>query len=169
MKLLALALLLGSGLAAAQGSSQYALNDGQVNFTVPADWTTIMQKTDGNPQAYVFHVSDPATEGTEDTASVTVKTRQLKSGSDFAASVQDEFELSKAQTGYESDNAAGDQGVNRYFVQRGKTRYLVRDKFLLIDRIAVQVRCQRPLLSGTPADWNAHFDAACDRVNASLK
>lgn len=172
MKTTALAatlLVLASAALHAQGKTDYSLNGDQVRFHVPAEWTAIMEKADGNPQAVAFQVPDASAQGSEDSANVTVKTRQLKDVSEFAATVQDEFERSKAQSGYETDPANKDAGVHQYFVVRGKTKYLVRDSFQLIGAIAVDVRCQRPLLAATPATWNAGFDAACSAVVASLK
>jgi hypothetical protein len=160
---------LTASAAFAQGKTDYSLNGDQVRFHVPASWTAIMEKAEGNPQAVAFQVPDPSAQGSEDSANVTVKTRQLKDPSEFTATVQDEFERSKAQGGYETDSSNKDSSAHQYFVVRGKTRYLVRDSFQLTGTIAVEVRCQRPLLATTPATWNSEFDAACASVVASLK
>ncbi|MBN8482731.1 MAG: hypothetical protein J0L88_14205 [Xanthomonadales bacterium] len=164
-----LLMLCFSGAVAAQERTDYALNDGKIRFRVPSTWSAIMEKSDGNPQAIVFQVPDTAAQGTEDAATITVKTRQLKSPGDFAEAVQNELALSKAQTGYESDAQAADSGVHRYFVLRGKTRYAIRDRFVLIGTIAAQVRCQRPLLDATTKDWTAAWDAGCNSISASVQ
>jgi hypothetical protein len=169
MKLLPLILLACIGSAAAQTTTDYNLNDGQVKFSVPAGWSAIMEKSDGNPQAIIFQVADPAAQGTEDTASITVKTRQLKSAADFSEAMHNELALSKAQTGYETEAVANDTGMHRYFVTRGQTRYAIRDKFILKGTIAVQIRCQRPLLDATTKEWSASYDNGCTSVAASLK
>lgn len=168
MKSLPLLLLLCAGTVAAQDTNNFALNDGNVRFSVPSTWPAIMEKSDGNPQAIVFQVHDPATQGTEDTATITVKTRQLKSPADFADAVQNEMLLSKAQAGYEAQPAAADASIHRYFVLRGKTRYEVRDRFVLIGTIAAQVRCQRPLLDATTRSWTSTWDSGCSSVSASV-
>jgi hypothetical protein len=169
MKALALLLALASPLVFAQAKTDYTLNEGQVHFHVPPDWTAIMEKSDGDPQAVVFQVPDPATQGSEDTASVTIKTRSLKASADFQGFVTDEFERAKGQAGYETDSSNKDSSVHRYFVTRSKTRYLVRDAYQLNGNVAIEVRCQRPLLDGTPPEWNDRFDANCAAVVASLK
>ncbi len=169
MRLLALLLLTVAGSAHAQSDNDYTLNDGRVKFSVPSAWTAIMEKSDGNPQAISFMVADPATQGTEDFASITVKTRQLRAPDQFGEAVQNEYTLSKAQTGYESDFDDRDNGVHRYHVTRGATRYAIRDRFTLIGNVAVQVRCQRPLLEKTAKDWITRYDSGCDRIAASLK
>ena len=102
-------------------------------------------------------------------ASVTVKTRKLKSAADFAEATQNEMQLSKAQTGYEAALDGSNTGIHHYFVMRGKTRYEIRDRFNLMGEIAVQVRCQRPLLNATAKTWGNTFDAGCDSVANSLK
>lgn len=169
MKLLPLILLAAIGSASAQERSDYNLNNGVITFSVPAGWNAIIEKSDGNPQAIIFVVADPAAEGTDDTASVTVKTRQLESPNDFAEATQDELSLSRAQTGYEAAPEEANSSVHRYFVMRGKTRYSVRDRFTLIGNVAVQVRCQRPLLDATTQEWSARFDAGCNSVASSVK
>ncbi len=169
MKLLPLILLAAIGNAHAQDRTNFNLNDGKVSFSVPQGWSAIMEKSDGNPQAVTFQIADPAASGTDDMASVTVKTRQLKSAAAFVEATQNEMMLSKAQTGYEAALDGSNTGIHHYFVIRGKTRYEIRDRFTLMGEIAVQVRCQRPLLNETSKPWNSMFDSGCDSVAASLK
>lgn len=170
MRLLLLpVLLLSIPNAFAQGKTDFTLNDGQVHFRVPPGWNAVMEKTDGNPQAVAFQVPDEAAQGSGDSATVVVKTRQLKAAAAFAGFVQDEHARAESQGGYEKDASNRNASVHQYFVQRAQTRYLVRDSYYLTGEIAVEVRCQRPLIDNTPAAWNAQFDAACDGVVASLK
>ncbi|MEO8460308.1 MAG: hypothetical protein ABI451_07250 [Dokdonella sp.] len=152
-----------------QSATDYSLNDGRVRFSVAPDWLQIMEKKDGAMQAMIFQVPDTTAVGTDDTASVTVKTHAIKNESEFTAIVQDEYLRSKEQSGYERDGAAGDSNQHRYFVTRGATRYLIRDSFLLVPGVAVHIRCQRPLISSTPAAWNTAFDSACAKMVASTK
>ncbi|MGB0133708.1 hypothetical protein [Dokdonella sp.] len=169
MKLLPLILLAAIGSASAQERTSYNLNEGNITFSVPAGWSAIMEKSDGNPQAIIFVVPDPAADGTDDTASVTVKTRRLNSPNDFAEATQNELSLSKAQTGYEAEPEGSNASVHRYFVTRGKSRYTIRDRFTLLGNVAIQVRCQRPLLDATTQDWISRFDAGCNSVASSVK
>lgn len=169
MKLIFCLLALAAGATSAQGRTDFALNDGQVHFRVPAGWTAIMEKTEGDPQAVAFQVPDASAQGSDDAADVTVKTRQLKASADFPALVQDERERASAQGGYQNDASNQDGSIHQYFVARGQTRYRVRDSFYLTGDIAVQVRCRRPLLASTAAAWNTEFDNACASVGASLK
>ena len=169
MKALALPLAFVSLAALAQAKTDYTLNGGAVHFHVPGDWTAIMEKSDGDPQAVIFQVPDPVTQGTEDTASVTVKTRAMKSGDDFQSFVTEAFERAKGQSGYENDATNKDSSVHRYYVTRSKVRYLVRDAYQMNGNVGIEVRCQRPLLDSTPQEWNDKFDAACANVVASMK
>jgi hypothetical protein len=146
----------------------YSLHDGQVSFSVPAGWTALMQKTDGNPQAIAFQVPDPAAQGSDDTASVTVKSRKLANAEQFGVVVREQIDHARQQPGYEADPAGTDGSTHRYHVVRGKTKYFVRDSFQAIGGVAVEVRCQRPLLEATTAAWNARFDADCGALVASL-
>jgi hypothetical protein len=169
MKALALPFALVSLAAFAQAKTDYALNAGAVHFRVPPDWSAIMEKADGDPQAVIFQVPDPSAQGTEDTASVTVKTRSLKASGDFQGFVTDEFERSKGQAGYETDSATKDSSSHNYFVTRSKTRYHMHDTYQLNGNVAVLVRCQRPILDATPREWRDRFDASCASVIASMK
>lgn len=169
MKLLPCLALLIASSAFAQGKTDYTLNDGKVHFRVPPSWTAIMEKADGNPQAVAFQVPDESAQGSDDSANVTVKTRVLGGSAEFTGAVQEELDRAKAQAGYEKDASNKDESFLQYFVQRGQTRYVVRDSFALIGNIVAHVRCQRPLLEKTPAAWTAQFDTACNSVTASLK
>ena len=165
------ACLLPAFLVAAAAFAQdgsYSLHDGQVRFSVPAEWVAVMQKTDGNPQAIAFQVPDPATQGSDDVASVTVKSRHLANGAQYGIVVREQFDHARQQPGYEADPAGTDAATHRYHVVRGKTKYVVRDSFAQVGGVAVEVRCQRPLLEATEAAWNARFDADCGSVVASL-
>jgi hypothetical protein len=159
---------LASGTALAQAEAGFSLHDGRVQFQAPTTWTAIMEKRDGNPQAIAFQVPNAAAAGSADAADVTVKTRQLQGPADYVAAVAAEQARARAQDGYEADGAA-DDGQHRYFIQRGGTRYLVRDSFRLLGDIAVEVRCRRPLLAATPASWHSAFDSGCDRLVSSLQ
>ena len=155
--------------AFAQGKTDYTLNSGQVNFRVPPTWSAIMEKSDGNPQAIAFQIPDPATQGSEATASVTVKTRQLKSAAEFPSTVANAFEHAKSQSGYQDDASNSNKAVHQYFIMQGKTRYLVRDGFAQAGMVSVEVHCLRPLLPANTPAWNKEFDSACDGVLTSLK
>lgn len=164
-----LSLMLIPLTALAQSKTDYSLNDGRVRFSTAPDWLQIMEKKDGAMQAMIFQVPDAAAVGTDDTASVTIKTHAIKNESEFTAIVQDEFLRSKEQSGYERDGAAGESSQHRYFLTRGATRYLIRDSFMLVPGVAVHIRCQRPLIASTPAAWNSEFDNACAKMVASTK
>ena len=155
--------------AHAQGKTDYTLNEGQVHFHAPPTWSAIMEKSDGDPQAIAFQVPDPATQGSEATASVTVKTRQLKSVAEFASTMAMEFERATTQSGYENDASNTNKAVHQYFVMQGKTRYLVRDGFAQSGMVSVEVHCLRPLLATNTPAWNKEFDGACDGILTSLK
>ena len=154
--------------AQAQDKTSYALNEDQVHFRVPPGWTAVMEKTDGNPQAVAFQVPDPTAQGTEDSATVTVKSRLLKTAEQFASVMLEEQTHAKEQSGFAPDTSNADANINQYFVVRGKTKYQVRDSFHRSGGFAVMVRCQRPLLDKTPAAWASLFDSGCASVVASV-
>jgi hypothetical protein len=166
------ALLLASNLLAAgafaQDKTSYALNEDQVHFQVPAGWSAVMEKKEGNPQAVAFQIPDPTAQGSEDSATVTVKSRLLKNADQFASVMLEEQTHAQEQSGFASDPSNKDTQINQYFVVRGKTKYQVRDSFHRAGSFAVMVRCQRPLLDKTPAAWASAFDSGCASVFASI-
>lgn len=166
--LFCLSATLFASAAIAQDKTDYTLNDNQVHFRVPPGWTAVMEKTDGNPEAIAFQVPDATAQGSDDSASVTVKSRQMKTAEQFDAVVLEERQHAKEQAGYAFDVSNTNGAINQYFVMRGKTKYLVRDSFHRSGGFAISVRCQRPLLEKTPAAWNTEFDSACNSVTASL-
>lgn len=168
--LLLLAALFGqlASTAFAQEKTDYTLNDDKVHFRVSPSWTAVMEKTDGNPEAIAFQVPNATAQGTDDSATVTVKSRLLKTPEQFDTVVLEERLHAKEQAGYALDISNTDGAVNQYFVMRGKTKYLVRDSFHRSGAYAVSVRCQRPLLDKTPAAWNTGFDGTCAAVTASI-
>ena len=159
---------LAASAAHAQAKTDYSLNGDQIRFHVPASWTAIMEKSDGNPQAVAFQVPDPTAQGSEDSANVTVKTRHLANAAQFGVIVREQIDHARQQPGYEADPAGTDASTHRYHVVRGKTKYFVRDSFQPVGGVAVEVRCQRPLLEATSAAWNAQFDRDCSALVASL-
>ena len=126
-----------------------------------------MEKADGDPQAVIFEVPDPTAQGTEDTASVTIKTRSLKASADFNGFVQDEFERSKGQSGYENDSSNKDSSVHRYFVEAQQ------DAISGARRLSPDLQHRdRSALPATAAGrnataWNDTFDADAPAVFAS--
>ena len=163
----AVALALSAG-AAAETPGEFTLNQGIVKFSAPPAWPVIMQKSEGNPQAIAFQVKDPADEGTGEATRVTVSTKLLDDPSNFQALVNAEVDKGKQMPGYEKSDS-GDPTVLRFFARNGKTRYEYRDTWYLNGHIFVHVRCARPMLEKTTAQWTADYEKGCQQIMASAK
>lgn len=162
------ALLLSTAAGAVDTPGEFSLNSGLVKFTAPEAWPVIMQKTEGNPQAIAFQIKDPADAGTGEATRVTVSTKQLDDTSSFQALVNVEVDKGKQMPDYEKRDS-GDASVLRFFARNGKTRYEYRDTWYLNGHLMVHVRCARPLLEKTTAQWTADYEKGCAQVMASAK
>ena len=164
------ALLSSLALAAyAQSATDYSLNDGTVRFQAPADWSMILQKAEGNPQAIAFQVKDPADQNTNAATRVTIDTRKLGGSGEFATLVSKSMAKAKQMPAYTEEGGANDATNLRFTTTDAGTRYQYRDSYIFHDDLAIHVRCVRPLLSGTTAAWNRAYEQGCDLVTSSVK
>lgn len=161
-------LLLAAG-AAAETPGEYSLNDGAIKFNAPAAWPVIMQKTEGNPQVVAFQVKDPADEGSGEATRVTVNTKLLDDSASFKAQVDADVNKGKQMPEYEKRDDGVDASVLRYFARNGKTRYEYRETWYLNGRLMIHVRCARPMLEKTTAQWAAEYEKGCAQVLQSAK
>jgi len=164
----AAAALLASS-AAAEAPGEYSLNSGLVKFTAPAAWPVIMQKTEGNPQAIAFQVKDPAEEGSGEATRVTVTTKLLDDPSNFQMLVNADVYKGKQMPDYEKRDDGVDPTVLRFFARNGTTRYEYRETWYLNARVLVHIRCARPMLEKTTAQWTTDYEKGCAQIMASAK
>ena len=153
--------------ASAAQATDFALNNGVVGFSAPADWPVIMQMTEGSPQVVAFQVKDPADAGTGEASRVTVTTRKIADAQAFQEFVNTSLEKAKQTPGYEH-SAGGDSSSLRYSGLNAKTRYQYRENYYYRNGVGVQLRCVHPVLKGTTQAWLAAFDKGCDEIAASL-
>jgi len=158
-----------AGAALAQESGQYSLDQGFVRFSAPPAWPVIMQKSEGNPQFIAFQVKDPADTGTGEASRVTVDTKLLDNSDNFQPLVNAGMDKAKQQPGYEQRTDGVDASVLRYFALNGKTRYEYRETWYLTGHVVVHVRCARPMLAATTAQWTADYEKGCAQIMQSLK
>jgi hypothetical protein len=155
--------------AVAETPGEYSLNSGLVKFVAPVAWPVIMQKTEGNPQAIAFQVKDPAEEGSGETTRVSVNTKLLDDPSNFQMLVNADVYKSKQMPDYEKRDDGVDASVLRFFAREGKTRYEFRETWYLNRHILVHIRCVRPMLEKTTAQWVADYEKGCAEIMASAK
>jgi hypothetical protein len=161
-------LLLAAG-AGAETPGEYSLNEGSIKFSAPAAWPVIMQKTEGNPQVVAFQVKDPAEEGSGEATRVIVNTKRLEDSGAFKAQVDADVNKAKQMSEYEKRDDGVDPSVLRYFARNGKTRYEYRETWYLNGKVMVHVRCARPMLEKTTAQWTADYDKGCAQIMQSAK
>ena len=160
---------LAAGTARAQSAGEFSLNEGFVKFSAPPAWPVIMQKSEGNPQFIAFQVKDPADAGSGEATRVTVETKLMDDSSNFQPMVNAGMDKAKQMPGYEQRSDGVDASTLRYFALDNKTRYEYRETCFLNSHMMVHVRCARPMLAATTAQWTAEYERGCAQIMQSLK
>jgi hypothetical protein len=155
--------------ACAETPGQFSLYQGVITFSAPSAWPVIMQKTEGDPQFIAFVIKDPADDGTGEATRVTVSTKLLEDSNNFQAMVNRDVDKGKEMPDYEKRDDGVDPTVLRYFARNGKTRYEYRETWYLNGHVMVHLRCARPLLEKTTAQWTADYEKGCAQIMQSAK
>jgi hypothetical protein len=100
---------------------------------------------------------------------VTVETRLLNDSSNFQPMVNRDVDKAKQMPGYEQKTEGVDSTALRYFANSGKTKYEYRETWYLNSHLLVHVRCARPMLDKTTAQWTADYEKGCAQIMQSLK
>ena len=171
MRISALATLAiaAASAASAQTAGEYSLDQGFIKFSAPPAWPVIMQKSEGDPQFVAFQVKDPADAGSGEATRVTVETRLLNDSSNFQPLVNRDVDKAKQMPGYEQKAEGVDATTLRYFANSGKTKYEYRETWYLNGHLLVHVRCARPMLQKTTAQWTVEYEKGCSQIMQSLK
>lgn len=158
------ALLLASTPAPAK---HYILSQGKIQFEAPDAWPAIMEKTNGDPQFYVFQVPNPASGDT--LTHVTVTTHQLVSVMDFDAFVEQTFAGARQSAGFSqaATALASDHGLH-YFFYRDNQRQDVRLSIFQHGHVAVVLRCQHPSEAKADKQWLTRYRATCAKLAQHL-
>ena len=162
-------LLACTAFAQEQSGGEYSLDQGFVKFKAPPEWPVIMEKSEGNPQVIAFQVKDPADTGTGQASRVTVDTKLLDDSANFQAIVNVGMDKAKQMPGYDQHNEGVDSSVLRYYALNDKTRYEYRETWYLSGHLVVHVRCVRPMLAATTAQWTAAYEKGCSEIMQSLR
>lgn len=161
--------LLAAGPASAQSAGEFSLDQGFIKFSAPPAWPVIMQKTEGDPQFVAFQVKDPADTDSGEATRVMLETRLLNDSSAFQPMVNRDVDKAKQMPGYEQKTEGVDSNTLRYFANSGKTKYEYRETWYLNGHLLVHVRCARPMLGKTTAQWTADYERGCSQVMQSSK
>jgi hypothetical protein len=161
--------LAATSAALAQTPGTYSLDQDFIRFTAPPEWPVIMRKTEGDPQFIAFQVRDPADADSGESSRVTVETRLLNDSSNFQALVNRGMDKARQMPDYTQSTEGVDADTLRYFARNGKTKYEYRETWYLNGHLLVHVRCARPMLKGTTAQWTRAYESGCAQVMQSVK
>lgn len=149
--------------AATANGTHYALYEDAVKFTAPSNWPPIMQKTEGTPQFIAFLIKDPADADSGESAQVSVEAKLLNDASVFPSLVNAATDKAKQSPGFETRGEAGANALH-YVALNGKQRYEYREAWYLASKILLHVRCARPMLAATTAEWTAGYETGCAQI-----
>lgn len=159
LRALPLALVLA---APAIHAADVAMADGVIHFTVPDNWSLIMQSS-GETETQVFQV--PGSSHADATLSRVTIT--LKKAMDLRAFQTFSGELRSRATNLK-DYAPGNPKApteNVYSAKEGTTKLDYYERYLFANGYAIQLRCVRP---DGDAKFSATFDKGCTDVANSL-
>jgi len=165
----AVGLVTAAAAAIAEAPGEFSLYQGIVKFNAPAAWPVILEKTEGTPQFVAFQVKDPADTGSGEATRVTVNTKLLDDSIAFQALVNIEVDKARQMPEFEKREDGVEASVLRYFARNGKARYEYRETWYLNGHLMVHVRCARPMLENTTAQWTADYEKGCAQVMQSAK
>lgn len=159
--------LLGLLFAIQCAAAEYSLHGDSVRFSVPGDWSAIMQKTEGNPQFYAFQVHNPNAPTTLTRVSVTVN--QMADRAAVEAYVRDAVRNAESSKGYEAmDGNKPTAGSLRYSADEDGQRQVYRKDFFQHDNTVVTLLCVRPQAAPAGAAWLHAYEQACARIATDL-
>lgn len=162
-----LILLFGLLLALHCSAAEYSLHGDSVHFSVPDDWSAIMQKTEGNPQFYAFQVRNPNAQTTLTRVSVTVN--QMADRAAVEAYVQDAVRNAESSKGYKAmDGNKPAAGSLQYSADEDGQRQVYRKDFFQHDNMVVTLLCVRPQDAPAGAAWLHAYEQACARIATDL-
>jgi hypothetical protein len=158
----ALPLILATVLAGPAAATDVAMGDGAVHFTVPDNWSLIMQSS-GDDESQVFQV--PGSSNADATlARVSVT---MKKAVNLIAFQQFSGDMRNRATNLK-EYAAGKPKApteNVYTAKEGTVKLDYYERYFFTNGYAVQLRCVRPT---GDAKFAATFDKGCAAVAASM-
>lgn len=148
-------------------AKNYSLADGKVMFDAPAAWPAIMEKTNGDPQFFAFHIRNPR--ATDTLTRITVTTHDLAEVTDFDAYLSQTFSKVRHSTGF--SEAAGtlpaEHSLYYHFDQDGRPQ-VVRLSLFQHGHLAVVLRCQRPKNAKASQKWLSNYRKGCQDLAQQL-
>ncbi|HXS73745.1 MAG TPA: hypothetical protein VN725_06835 [Rhodanobacteraceae bacterium] len=142
-------------------AADYSLDGGQVHFSAPDAWTSIMEKHDGDPQFLALQVSG-AGAATDTLARITVTTQHVGDAQAFQQFVDAGIAKARRLPDYRADDTRPVPSGRRYTAQENKQKTAYLEYYYYRGGLAIQVRCVRP--TAAPAAWGATFDAGCSAI-----
>lgn len=142
-------------------AADYSLDDGQVHFSAPDAWTSLMEKHDGDPQFLALQVREPGA-APDTLARITVTTQHVSDAQAFQQFVNAGIAKSRHLPDYRADDAHPVPSGRRYTAQENKQKTAYLEYYYYRNGLAIQVRCIRP--DAAAAQWASTFDAGCSAI-----
>ena len=144
-------------------AADYSLDDGAVKFSVPDDWTPLMEKHDGDPQFMALQVPGAGADAL--LARITVTTRHVADAQAYQQFLDEEVAKARRLPGY-TGGAGGNLPMRRYTALENKQKHDYVEYYAYRNGLGIQVRCIRP--ASAAAAWASTFDAGCSDIAKSV-
>lgn len=158
--------LLATGMARATDVVDFTIVD-RVQFSVPANWPVIANKSTSEKTVFAFQIPNPADKGTSDSSNLSIIAMDLKTAED-----RDAFQKQASNTDH---NAQLKQLVEGWecstfsAIQRStQAQYVIWDCRRIIADCGVSVRIAWPHLPKNPPDYDKLMEAVLSNFLTSV-
>lgn len=142
------------------------LQRGNVIVRSPESWVIIKHQVGSTSDLIAFQILDPADEGTDDSANVTViafDLREVHATLKFTQSLLEHGKLKHVE------KEQGKWIIYTWHSKQGETNYEVRDCYLTSNKYGIYVRLAFPKLEKTTKEWSTKLDVDFKQVLEALE
>jgi hypothetical protein len=156
--------LLATAMAAATDLVDFTIVD-RVQFSVPADWPVLANKSTSEKTVFAFQIPNSADEGTSDSSNLSIVATDLKTAQD-----RDAFQKQASST----DNNAQEKklvegwGRSTFSANQRSTQYVIWDCRRIIADCGVSVRIAWPHLPKNPPDYDGQMEMVLSNFLTSV-
>ena len=140
---------------------------GRVQFSVPADWPVIANKSTSEKTVFAFQIPNAADKGTSDSSNLSIIATDLKSAQD-----RDAFQKQAPSTNHNAQEKNFVEGwqCSTFSAIQGSTQteYVIGDCRRLIADCGVSVRIAWPHLPKNPPDYDKQMETVLSRFLTSV-
>jgi hypothetical protein len=137
----------------------------RLQFSVPADWKVIANKSTNEKTVFAFQIPNAADEGTPDSSNLSMIATDLKTAQD-----RDTFQKQAASSDHNAQEKklVEDWGCSTFSATQGSTQYAIWDCRRIIADCGVSVRIAWPHLPKNPPDYDNEMETVLSNFLKSV-